>query len=242
MQTYKENYMKITNRIIKGSFVKRLNRFVAIVELEGREELVHVPNTGRCKEIFIPGTAVLIEVRESKTRKTPYELIMVYKGERLISVDSQAPNRIVAEAAREKLLEGLSEYDYIKREVSYRSSRFDIFMKKDEQSDIEDSCFIEVKGVTLENDNVAMFPDAPTERGARHLMELAAARSEGYRAMVVFLVQMEDIKYFTPNKLMDPQFAKALKHAYDSGVEVFSYDCRVSENEVVLNRKIPVIL
>jgi sugar fermentation stimulation protein A len=234
--------MKIINRIIKGSFVKRLNRFVAIVAIEGREELVHVPNTGRCREIFIPGATVLVEVRESKTRKTPFELIMVYKGERLISIDSQAPNRIVEEAARNKLLEGLSEYDYVRREVSYRSSRFDIFLKKDEKGDIEDTCFIEVKGVTLEAENVAMFPDAPTERGARHMRELAAARSEGYRAMVIFLVQMEGIKYFTPNKLMDTQFAEALKYAYDSGVEVFSYDCRVSENEIVINRKISVAL
>lgn len=234
--------MKIINRIIKGSFVKRLNRFVAIVELEGREELVHVPNTGRCREIFIPGATVLVELRESKTRKFPYELIMAYKGDRLISIDSQAPNRIVEEAARNKRLEGLSGYDYIKREVSYRSSRFDIFLKKDEKSDIEDSCFIEVKGVTLEADNVAMFPDAPTERGARHLRELAAARSEGYRTMVIFLVQMEGIKYFTPNRAMDAKFAEALKYAYDSGVEVFSYDCRVVENEIVINRKISVVL
>lgn len=234
--------MKIINKIIKGSFVKRLNRFEGIVEIGGREELVHIPNTGRCRELFIEGACVLIEIRESKTRKTPYELIMVYKGDSLISIDSQAPNRIVEEAIKNNMIEEIADYEYVKREVSYQNSRFDILLKRTEKSNVDDSCFIEVKGVTLEAEGIAKFPDAPTERGARHLRELVAARKEGYRAIIFFLVQMENIKHFTPNKLMDVQFAEALKYAHDNGVEILSYDCSLSESEIVVNRKIQVIL
>ncbi|HYE81697.1 MAG TPA: DNA/RNA nuclease SfsA [Clostridia bacterium] len=234
--------MKIINKTIKGSFINRLNRFEGIVEIEGREELVHIPNTGRCRELLVPGACVTLEIRESKTRKTPYELIMVYKGARLISIDSQAPNRIVEEAVRKGLIEDISGYEYVKREVFYQNSRFDLFLKKNEQSGKDESCYIEVKGVTLEVDEVAKFPDAPTERGARHLLELAAAREEGYRAAAIFLIQMENVRFFTPNRLMDEQFAGALTAAGDSGVEILAYDCRVSEDEIVINKKIPVIL
>jgi sugar fermentation stimulation protein A len=234
--------MKITNMTIKGSFIKRLNRFEGIVEIEGREELVHIPNTGRCRELLIKGACVIIEIRESKTRKTPYELIMVYKGERLISIDSQAPNKIVEEAFREGRIKDIGDYGFVKREVFYQKSRFDLFLKKTEHSGKNDSCYIEIKGVTLEVDEVAKFPDAPTERGARHLLELAVARQEGYRAAVIFLVQMEDIKRFTPNKLMDSQFYEALTVASDNRVEVLCYNCRVSENEIVINEKVEIIL
>ncbi len=234
--------MKIINRTIKGTFVKRLNRFEGIVETGGRQELVHIPNTGRCRELFVPGARVILELRESKTRKTPYELIMVYKGDRLVSIDSQAPNKIVEEAVRNGCLEELAGYQYIKREVFYRDSRFDLFLKRTEESSMEACCYIEVKGVTLEVDNTAKFPDAPTERGARHLRELAQACKEGYRAAIVFLIQIENIGCFTPNKLMDPQFAEALKYAHDGGVEVLSYDCRVTEGDITINRRIPVEL
>ena len=242
MVTYKEHKMKIVNNTIKGSFVKRLNRFEGIVEIEGREELVHIPNTGRCRELLVVGAMVILEIRESKTRKTPYEMIMVYKGDRLISIDSQAPNKIVEEAVRKGLIEELGNYGYVKREVFYQNSRFDLFLKRTEQSEKENSCYIEVKGATLEMDGIAKFPDAPTERGARHLRELAAARQEGYRAAVIFLVQMEDIKHFTPNKLMDSKFAEALTTAHDNGVEVLSYNCKVSEDEIIIDEKVEVIL
>lgn len=234
--------MKIANKIIKGSFIKRLNRFEGIVEIDGREELVHIPNTGRCRELLVMRARVLLEVRESKTRKTPYELIMVYKGDLLISMDSQAPNRIVEEAVRAGITKEIGNYGYVKREVFYQDSRFDLFLKKAEQSEKGDSCYIEVKGVTLEVDGTAMFPDAPTERGARHVRELAAAHSEGYRAIIVFLIQMGNVKQFTPNALMDPEFAEALAFAHNIGVEVLAYSCRVAEDEIVLNESIPVIL
>jgi sugar fermentation stimulation protein A len=234
--------MKILNRTIKASFVKRLNRFEGIVEIEGQEQLVHIPNTGRCRELLVNGASVIIEIRESKTRKTPYELIMVYKGNRLISMDSQAPNRIVEEAVKAGLMKEIGNYKYVKREVFYQNSRFDIFLKKTEQSEKSDSCFIEVKGVTLEVDDTAMFPDAPTERGARHVKELTDAYKEGYRAVVVFLIQMDNIKSFTPNKLMDRQFYEALADAHDVGVEVLAYSCKVEDQEIVLNKYVPVIL
>lgn len=234
--------MKITNKTIKGSFIKRLNRFEGLVNIDGREQLVHIPNTGRCRELFREGAPVIIEIRESKTRKTPYELIMVYKGDRLISIDSQAPNKIFEEAVRAGAVKELGKYDFIKREAFYQSSRFDLFLKKTEQSEKDEACYIEIKGVTLENDGIAMFPDAPTERGARHVRELAEAFKEGYRAAVIFVVQMDNIKYFTPNKLMDESFAKAVTDAAATGVEILAYCCKVDEIEVVLDKSIPVIL
>ena len=234
--------MKIINKTIDGRFVKRLNRFEGIVEINGREETVHIPNTGRCREILFDGARVILEIRESKTRKTPYELIMVYKGDRLISIDSQAPNKIVEEAVRENLIKEIGSYEYIKREAIYQRSRFDLLLKKTEESEKEESCFIEVKGVTLEIEGTALFPDAPTERGTRHMKELTSARQEGYRAAVIFLVQMENIKTFTPNKLMDGEFSEALAAAHSEGVEVLSYNCRVSEKEIMINEKVEVVL
>jgi len=234
--------MKIINRTINGNFIKRLNRFEGLVSIEGQEQLVHIPNTGRCRELLYEGAEVLLEIRESKTRKTPYELIMVYKGDRLISIDSQAPNRIVEEAVKSGLTKEIGNYEYVKREAFYHNSRFDLFLKKHEDSEKHQCCFIEIKGVTLEFDGVAMFPDAPTERGARHVRELADALKEGYRAAIIFLVQMDNIKYFTPNKAMDHEFVQALSEAARSGVEIYAYSCKVEEHEVILQDNIPVVL
>jgi sugar fermentation stimulation protein A len=234
--------MKITNNTIKCSFIKRLNRFEGLVKLEGREQLVHIPNTGRCRELLREGAEIILEIRESKTRKTPYELIMVYKGDRLISIDSQAPNKIVEEAVRAGAVKELGKYDYVKREAFYQNSRFDLLLKKTEQSAKNESCYIEVKGVTLEVDGVAMFPDAPTERGARHVREIAEAFEEGYRAAIVFLIQMDNIKYFTPNKLMDERFAEAISYAAAKGVEILAYSCKVDEAEILLDKSVPVII
>lgn len=234
--------MKILNITIEGSFVRRLNRFEGIVLLSGREELVHIPNTGRCRELLIMGARVILEIRESKTRKTPYELIMVYKGDSLISIDSQAPNRIVEEAVKAGRIPEFTGYDYVRREAVYHSSRFDLLLKRTEFSEADDSCYIEVKGVTLEVDGIAMFPDAPTERGAKHVRELVQANKEGYRTAILFLVQIENVRHFTPNKLMDPQFSEELKAAYESGVEVLSYNCSVSKKEITIKERIPVLL
>jgi len=234
--------VRIENRTVKGSFIKRLNRFEGIVVIDGKETLVHIPNTGRCRELLTAGATAILEVRENPKRKTPYELIIVYKGDMPVSIDSHAPNRIVEEAVRAGSIEDLRGYRHIKREVSYGDSRFDLLLKKTDDSNENDSCFVEVKGVTLEVNGTAMFPDAPTERGAKHLRGLIEARRNGYRAVVVFLIQIEGIKTFTPNSRMDPAFAEALKTAAESGVEVYAFNCRVTENEVSLKEKVSVVL
>lgn len=234
--------MKIENRIIKGSFVKRLNRFEGIVRIDGIERLVHIPNTGRCRELLTHEAQVILEVKNNPKRKTPYELIMVYKGETLISIDSQAPNRIVEEAVRLGKIDELEGYSYIKREAVYGNSRFDLLLKKAESSSEKDSCYVEVKGVTLEVNGAAMFPDAPTERGAKHVNELIEARKNGYRAAIIFLIQLEAVNVFSPNRVMDEGFAEALGKAHGNGVEVFAYNCKVTEKEVVLKEKVHITL
>lgn len=229
--------MKIINPIIKGKFVKRLNRFEAIVYINGEENLVHVPNTGRCRELLLEGAEVLLEKRDGKTRKTAYELIMVYKGDLLISIDSQLPNKIAEEAVRSNFISELRGYDYIKREAVYGDSRFDMYLeKKDEKA------FVEIKGVTLEIDGVAKFPDAPTERGSKHIYELIKAKKEGYRACILFVIQLDSIEYFTPNSVMDPKFSDALIAAKANGVEIFAYSCKVKEDEVYIYESIDVRL
>ena len=234
--------MNILGERIEAFFIKRLNRFVAAVSIDGIETLVHVPNTGRCKELFIENAKVILEKRNGKKRKYLYELIMVYKGEILISIDSQAPNKIVEEAIRAGTIDSFY-YKFIKREQKYNNSRFDIYLWDGEDTfEKSKGCFIEVKGVTLEKDGVAMFPDAPTERGARHLHELIRAKDEGYRAVVVFLIQMNKVRYFVPNEVMDQNFTKALLAASQKGVEIFAFSCDVKENSVSIEKKIEVIL
>lgn len=234
--------MKIENKTVKGRFVKRLNRFEGIVNIDGKESLVHIPNTGRCRELLTDGASVILEIRDNPARKTPYELIMAYKGEMLVSIDSHAPNRIVEEAIKQVEVEEFMGYSNIKKEAAYGNSRFDLLLKKDENSTEKDSCFVEVKGVTLELDGVAMFPDAPTERGAKHVNELVQAHRCGYRTAIVFLIQMEDVESFSPNTAMDQKFSEALRHASENGVEIFAFNCKVNEREVVLKGRIRVLL
>jgi len=229
--------MKITNQIVKGIFVKRLNRFEAIVDIQGEANLVHVPNTGRCRELLFEGAAVLLEKRDGKHRKTAYELIMVYKNKNLISIDSQLPNKLAEEALRNNVIKELQDYDFIKREAVFGDSRFDLYMeKKDEKT------FVEVKGVTLEVDAVAKFPDAPTERGTKHIYELIKAKNEGYRACILFVVQLDFAEYFIPNSMMDPKFSDALTAANAAGVEIYAYSCQVKETEVNLYKPMEVRL
>lgn len=229
--------MKINNKIIKGNFIKRLNRFEAIVDIQGESNLVHVPNTGRCKELLFEGAVVLLEKRDGKHRKTAYELIMVYKKNKLIAIDSQLPNKLAEEALRNNVINELQDYEYIKREVVFGDSRFDLYMEKKGEK-----AFVEVKGVTLEVDAVAKFPDAPTERGTKHIYELIKAKNEGYRACLLFVVQLDFAKYFTPNSVMDPKLAEALKAAKSAGVEIYAYGCQVKEDEVHLYKPMEVRL
>lgn len=224
-------------KTIKASFISRPNRFIAHVHLDGLDTAVHVKNTGRCREILKPGTTVILEQGRNPARKTPYSLISAYKGDMLINIDSQVPNQVVAEAVSEALLPEFGRVTYLKREVTFGGSRFDIYYESGDTRG-----FIEVKGVTLEIDGVAMFPDAPTERGARHVYEMIDAVGAGYKGCIFFLIQLRGVKYFTPNRIMDPEFSKALAEASNRGVEILAYDAVVGENTIELGSRIPVVL
>ncbi len=218
---------------VKGIFKNRPNRFIANVIINGKEETVHVKNTGRCKELLIEGTTVILEESDNNNRKTKYSLISVYKGEKLINMDSQSPNSVFAEALIDEKIKEIGSVDFLKREVKYNNSRFDIYYEKNNKKG-----FIEVKGVTLEENGVVMFPDAPTERGTKHILELIEAKKEGYDVGIAFVVQMKDVKYFTPNKERDKNFYNALYKAYKEGVNIYVYDCIVTENSITLDKKV----
>ena len=223
--------MKYPN-IILGRFLRRPNRFIAHVELDGQEVVCHVKNTGRCRELLQPGVRVWCQRAENPNRKTQYDLIAVEKGERLINMDSQAPNAV----AREWLLRGgLGEIENLKAEQVKGNSRFDFSFRKGGKE-----CFLEVKGVTLENDGVCAVPDAPTQRGARHLKELAELAKEGYGAYVLFVIQMADVKYLHPNDATDPAFAEALRQAHNAGVQILAMDCAVTEDTMTI--RLPVLV
>ena len=221
----------------KAIFIERKNRFVAEVDLNGETISVHVPNTGRCREIFVRGAEVYINRAENTARKYPYTLCAVRKGDMLVHIDSAGANRLCEEALKSGKVKGLENITDVEREKTFANSRFDFRFQKDGKT-----CYMEVKGVTLENDGVAMFPDAPTERGARHLEELVKAKAEGYGAYVMFVIQMKGPHYFKPHIERDPDFAKSLVKAEKNGVTVMAYDALVTENEITLNEPVNVIL
>ena len=223
--------------MVEARFLRRVNRFTAFVELNGQEEMVHVKNTGRCKELLIEGARVFLEEADKEGRKTKYSLIAVYKGDMLVNMDSQAPNQMAAEALAEGKIEEIGEVGFLKREVNYENSRFDLFYQKGEKKG-----FIEVKGVTLEGNGIAKFPDAPTERGAKHLRELIKAKEEGYEAAALFVIQMNGVQEFRPNEERDKNFTAALKEAAKAGVKILAYDCRVQVGKVYIDQKVPVNL
>ncbi|WPC41953.1 DNA/RNA nuclease SfsA [Clostridium sp. JS66] len=230
--------MIIKKNIIKSEFINRPNRFQAYVKINGVETMVHVPNTGRCKEILIPGCTVILRQEDNPTRKTAYDLIAAYKGNTLINIDSQIPNKVVEEALNDKRIELLSKYNKVQREKTFGNSRFD-FKLTDE---LENECYVEVKGVTLEEDGKVMFPDAPTERGKKHLLELVEVKKCNKDAAVIFLIQMENVNYFSPNDTMDKAFSDALRFAEKNGVHVMAYNCKVGEDFITLYKPIPVKL
>lgn len=219
-------------------FVRRPNRFQGYVIIDGKEELVHVPNTGRCREILIPGCRVLIRAENGVNRKTKFSLIGGYKNGKLINIDSQAPNKIVEEALINKKINGLESYTTICREKTFGNSRFDFKLTDDNGEEY----YLEVKGVTLEEDGHSMFPDAPTDRGRKHLLELIEVKNSGKGAGVLFLIQMENIITFRPNEKMDKAFSDALRFAKSNGVDVFAYECNVGENFIKLNDPVEVLL
>lgn len=230
--------MKYNKKIVKAEFINRPNRFYSTVKVNGEEIKVHVPNTGRCKEILIPGCTVFLREETNPTRKTPYDLMAVYKGEKLISIDSHIPNKVIDEALKNKKVKGLEKYTNILREKTFGKSRFDFKLSTDEGEEY----FLEVKGVTLEDNGYARFPDAPTERGARHLLELVEAKKQGYGAGAMFLIQLEDVNKFSPNDTGDKAFGEALRFAKENGVDIFAYNCIVTEESIEINRPVEIIL
>lgn len=218
-------------------FVRRPNRFQGYVMIDGKEELVHVPNTGRCREILIPGCKVLIRAEDGANRKTRFSLIGGYKNGKLINIDSQAPNKIVEEALVNKKIKGLEEYTTICREKTFGNSRFDFKLTNDKGEEY----YLEVKGVTLEENGHSMFPDAPTERGRKHLLELIEVKNSGRGAGVIFLIQMSNIISFQPNEKMDKDFSDALRFAKSNGVDIFAYECNVDESFIELTNPVEVL-
>lgn len=220
------------SHMVPGIFLRRPNRFIAHIAIDGKEEICHVKNTGRCRELLPEGAKVWCQRSNNPNRKTKYDLITVQKGDRLINMDSQAPNA----AVREWLLGGgLGEISDLRSETVHGDSRFDFSFTMGDRK-----CFLEVKGVTLEDDGVCAFPDAPTERGVKHLQGLTRAAREGYGAFVLFVIQMADVKYLHPNDKTDPAFGSALRAAAENGVTVLAMDCAVTEDSMSI--RLPVLV
>ncbi|MBA4701745.1 MAG: DNA/RNA nuclease SfsA [Ruminococcus sp.] len=222
-------------KIERAVFLERPNRFIAYAELNGKQETIHVKNTGRCAELLKPGVSIYVQESDNPNRKTGWDLIAVKKGERLINMDSQIPNRVVQEWIEEGQLFG--DRPYVKPEVTYGNSRFDLYVEADGRK-----ILIEVKGVTLEEDGVVRFPDAPSLRAVKHVEELCRAVKEGYEAYVIFVIQMKGVRYFTPNVDTHPEFGEALKAAKAAGVKVLAYDCRVTPESIELDEPVPAVL
>jgi len=228
--------MKYKN-IYQGTFIDRPNRFIANVIIDGKGEKVHVKNTGRCKEILKEGTTIFLEKSSNPNRKTRYSLISAYKKDSLINIDSQVPNTVVYDSILNNKVDEIKDIDLLKREVTFSNSRFDLYFEKG-----KDKGFVEVKGVTLEKNGLSMFPDAPTKRGTKHILEMIKAVEEGYKGYIFFLVQMENIKHFTPNTSMDESFSRALIKAKEKGVNILSYNTVVKKDSIVLNEKVEVLI
>lgn len=230
--------------VLKARFLSRPNRFVALVELDGREMTVHVKNTGRCRELLLPGATVYLEDFSGRMgkRKLPCDLVAVEKGAQglLINMDAQAPNRVVEEALREGTLclPGLTDPLSVRPETVFGDSRFDFFVRDGSGRE----GYLEVKGVTLEEDGVASFPDAPTERGVKHIRELVSAREQGYAACILFVIQMEGMTVFRPNDACHKAFGEALRYAASQGVTVLARQCAVTPGSLRLTTEVPVDL
>lgn len=219
--------------ILPAVFLSRPNRFIAHVLVKGEEVVCHVKNTGRCRELLRPEARVWLEKGTNPKRKTAYDLVTVEKGRRLVNMDAQAPNKIFGEWALQ-LEAGIRS---VRPEVAFEDSRLDFLLETEQGRH-----YVEVKGVTLEEGGHVFFPDAPTERGVRHLHTLMRAVEQGHRATVFFVVQMADVLDFSPNDSTDPAFGQALRQAAAAGVQVLAFTCQVTPEEVTMDRQIPVIL
>lgn len=220
--------------MVKGTFLKRPNRFIAHVMIDGSEHIAHVKNTGRCKELLLPGADIVLQDHgNNPNRKTRFSLIAVYKGDLLVNMDSQVPNKVVLDALAQGKIKDFGVPEFIKGEQEFGDSRFDIYYKR---NNVEG--FMEVKGVTLEVEGLAKFPDAPTERGTKHILEMIQAVKEGYEGNLFFLLQMEGPSEFTPNRIMDPEFGEALDLAQNKGVKIYVYDSIITESSIEIGKSI----
>ena len=226
--------MKYYN-IMEGNFKKRPNRFIAHVEIDGREEICHVKNTGRLGELLIPGAKVYVSHHDNPKRKTKYSLIAVEKEGIVYNIDSQAPNQLALEWVQSGRF--LPNVTYVKPEKTYKKSRFDLYLETSEKK-----IFMEVKGVTLNQEGIGLFPDAPTERGKKHVLELCDALEEGYEAYILFVVKFKPVKGFSPNTVRHPDFTECLRIAREKGVHIVAVTCDVKPEEVVIDEVIPVLL
>ncbi len=226
--------MKYHN-IIEGTFISRPNRFIANVEAAGQVQVCHVKNTGRCRELLVPGCRVYLETADNPNRKTKYDLIAVKKGNLLINMDSQAPNKAAGEWLEKRIL--YPDLKVLKPEVKYDNSRFDFYIEAGERK-----IFLEVKGVTLEEGGIARFPDAPTERGVKHIRELMACMKEGYEPVILFVIQMKGIRRFMPNDETHKAFGDTLREAREKGVRILAYDCLVTEDSMEIRDPVSVVL
>lgn len=229
----------IYNNIIKAVFKNRPNRFIAECEINNEKAVVHVKNTGRCRELLVKDTDIYLEYFPESSRKTKYDLITVNKNGRLINMDSSAPNKVIYEALKNgKNILNLNEpLSYLKMEHKYKQSRFDVYAETKSSK-----IFAEIKGVTLEENNIVMFPDAPTERGVKHIMELIDAKENGYNTYIIFVIQMEKPAYFTPNYKTHNEFGMALQLAESKGVNILAYDCIITETSITLNNQVDIKL
>lgn len=223
--------------ICQGVFKSRPNRFIANVDIDGKTTVCHVKNTGRCRELLLPGVTVYLEKSDNANRKTKYDLVAVKKGDRLINMDSQIPNRAVEEWIKSGAF--LGKNPVVKPESTFFNSRFDFYVESEKA---DKKAYVEVKGCTLEKDGVCMFPDAPTQRGVKHIMELIKCVESGFDAYVVFLIQMSNIKYFTPNYKTHKEFGDALKQAQNKGVTILAFDSIVTPDSIQLNNPVEVRL
>ncbi|WP_110930711.1 DNA/RNA nuclease SfsA [Paenibacillus bouchesdurhonensis] len=224
-------------KVVHGRLVRRVNRFIAEVIIDGLKEQVHIKNTGRLKELLQPEAEVLLERSDNPNRRTRYSLIAAAKHGAWVNIDSQAPNTVAFEAFKEGRIKEFGGLPSIRREVAYKNSRFDLYVEQDGRKG-----FVEVKGVTLESNGIALFPDAPTSRGTKHVLELIQAIHEGYSGTILFVVQMKGCHAFMPNREMDPAFANALLEASRHGVQILAYDSIVKEDELILDQVLPVYL
>lgn len=221
--------------VTEGTFLSRPNRFIAHIQIDGRTEICHVKNTGRLRELLIPGATVYLEKSGNPNRKTAYDLIAVEKGGQIINIDSQIPNRLAEEWMRKNPL--FPDLSCLRREKTYGQSRFDLYFEQGTERS-----FMEVKGVTLNLEGIARFPDAPTQRGVKHIQELCRCREEGYGAYLLFVIQMKGVRAFAPNRTTHPAFADALADAHKRGVQILAYDCAVTPEHIFIDRPVPVLL